>query len=170
MTNKPHKSERYPYNCPDKDAYGYHSVKRHKMGKAESTEPIKYDGKVQDNYDKYLQEVICIGITEIYPVKKVLDTIRITRKCRNFDVIFDVQYVMVEFSKSLDIHAVVTERVDIAGRLPGSGWGSHCYADEAKTMEEGVIEMCKKHNLMICTKVCSWPFAKAIVQANFYKD
>lgn len=37
-------------------------------------------------------------------------------------------------------------------------------------MEKAVVEMCKKHDLMICDKVCSWPFAKAVVQQNFYKD
>jgi hypothetical protein len=30
-------------------------------------------------------------------------------------------------------------------------------------MEKAVTDMAKKHGVLICQKVCSWPFAKAIV-------
>ena len=110
--------------------------------------------------------------TKHFPVKEVIDEMRVTKKCRNFEVYFNVKYCTVSFgdNNQYTCHAVVTDNVRIADKLFAEGWGSHCYADEAKTMELAVIDMCKKHDLMISRKECSWPFAKATVQENIYKD
>ncbi len=130
----------------------------------------KFPGSIANNYSKYLKESLRIGFTENFPISTIIDEMVIEGECRGFLVSFKVYYVRVSFKEGgkAVCDAVCTDRVSISGRLVGGGFGSHCYVDEAHTMELAVIEMCKKHDLMICVKVCSWPFAKAIVQNNFY--
>lgn len=135
------------------------------------TKPRKVEGDVQKNYDDYIKTPHHIGFDH-WPTVEVLDTITIKTKCRtNYDVTFDVRYVKVSLEKSSHVifHAIVTDRVDIGSRLPLGGFNSYCCYDEANTMELGIVEMAKKHNLMICDKKCSWPSAQAVVQDNFYK-
>lgn len=132
----------------------------------------KFEGKIQENYDNYLKETLMVGFMSTFPVARVIDEITIKSTCRRYDVEFKVKYVrlaMEEGGKEI-CDGIVTDKVEINHHLPMNGFGSHCYIDEAKTMEEAVIEMAKKHDLMICNKICSWPFAKAAVQKNHYKD
>ncbi len=131
--------------------------------------------KILDNYNAYLKQPIRIGFMDSYPVKEVLDEITINSKCKNFDVSFKVKYCIFTFGKNNEhtIHGIITDNVSISHLLPLNGFGSHSFEYSAETMELGVIEMCKKHDLMICGdggKICSYPFAKAITQPNFYKD
>ena len=134
----------------------------------------KVEGKIQDNYDKYLKEPHRMGF-DPYPTKEVIDTMTIDLKCRrdSYQVPVTVSLVKGIFKSSGEdilLNAIVTSQVDIASRLPLHGFNSNCCFDEAETMEQAVVLMAKKHNLMICTKKVSWPEAQAIVQENFYKD
>jgi len=91
--------------------------------------------------------------------------------CRRFDVEFKVMLCKVTLGDGkYECTAIVTDRVDVGTKLGVYSFGSHCHVDEARTMELGVIRFAKENNLMICNKVNSWPFAKALVQENFYKD
>jgi len=130
----------------------------------------KWIGNIQDNYDKYLKEPLRIGFTDTFPIKDIIEEIEVKTNCRRFEVIFKVQYCNVTFGQENEYNccAIVTDRVDIQSRLPMNGFASHCHIDEARVMENAVVEMAKKHDLMICTKICSWPFAKAIVDDNHF--
>ena len=131
----------------------------------------KHNGKVQDNYDRYLAEPRIIGCMETFPITKIIEEMTVSGKCRGFDVVFKVQYVTLTFGKNkIEVQGIVTSEVNINHRLPLHGFSSYCHIDEAETMEQGVIHMLKRRNLMVCTKINSWPFAKVVVQENFYKD
>lgn len=132
----------------------------------------KYEGRIQENYDEYLAEPQRIGFTESFPVKEVLEEREYKMKCRGFDVQFKVQYCLLSFGDKNEytVHGIVTERVDIGSKLGARSFGSYCHIDEAETMEEGVVKLCKELDLMVCQKVCSWPFAKILVQPNHFKD
>ena len=126
---------------------------------------------IEKNYNDYLTSNSRIGFTQSFPVVEVISEMEVTNLCRNYNVTFKVQHVKVCYGKKTDVvDAVVTERVDIANRLFAGGWGQHSYIDEGEVMEKAVVEMCKQKNLMICTKICTWPFAKAIVQPNLLKN
>ena len=132
----------------------------------------KIDGSIQENYDGYLKKNIRIGNMGKFPTKEVIDEIIIQTNCGGYNVQVITQYVTVTFGENNEYicKAVVTNHVDIGRRMPLGGFGSHCYFEEAQTAELAVVEMCKKHNLMICDKVNSWPYAQAIVQENRYKN
>jgi len=138
----------------------------------EKSTPVKFDGHIQDNYDKYLKESYMIGFTYSYPTKTILKTFDIETTCRGFDVKFKVHLAKGSFGKNneFEVSILKTEKVSIAEHLFLNGWNSMCCYDEAETMEKAIVEICKKENLMICRKACSWPFATAVVQDNFYKD
>ena len=117
------------------------------------------------NYNDYLSEPKRIGFMEEFPVSKTLKTETYKSSCRNWPVSFTVSHCEVTFGKNNEYKcfAVVTSEVSISSRLPLSGFGSYCHHDEADTMEQAVVDFCKKNNLYIARKSCSWPFAKAIV-------
>jgi hypothetical protein len=122
----------------------------------------------EKNFEEYKNEPLRIGFTDKFPEVRTIDEMMVDSTCRGFAVRFSVRLVKVAFEKGGRevCDGVVTDSVDIAHKLRAGGFGSHCYVEEAQTMEGAVVEMCKKHNLMICSKVCSWPFAVAIVQVN----
>ena len=130
----------------------------------------RFPGSIQKNYDDYLNDVIKVGFTECFPVVKILDTIKIREKARGFSVEIKVSLVRVSFGKENQFQctSVVTDECDISSKLLMNGFGSHCHVDAGKAMERAVIEMCKKNDMMICDKICTWPFAKAIVQDNHF--
>lgn len=131
----------------------------------------KFEGRIQDNYDSYLKSSHRIGFIESFPVTEVLEEFKIPAKCRAFNVVVNVKYCTLSFGGSeFTVRGLVTDIVSISKYLPMGGFNSNCYYDEAETMEKAIIEVCKLKNLMICAKISSWPFAKASVQDNFYKD
>ncbi len=80
-------------------------------------------------------------------------------------MVFDVRYGKLLFGDGkIELLGITTGQVRVANKMYMGGFGQRAFIDEAKTMEMGVIEMAQKHNLMIVNKVCSWAFAKAIVQ------
>lgn len=119
----------------------------------------------EKSYQKYLKQPHHMGF-DPFPVIDILDKITIAAKCRTYDVTFDVKYARVCLSDMPDVEffAIETTRVEISHRLPLNGYNSNCCYDEAETMELGVIEMAKKHDLLICDKKTSWPYAQAVVQ------
>jgi hypothetical protein len=121
-----------------------------------------------ENHQNYLSKSHMIGFMEAFPEdpKGVVDEIIVKAQCRKFDVSFKVRYGKVTFGpeNQHSVMGITTDTVSISERLPLNGFNSHCCFDEAETMEKAVVEMAKKHNLMICDKRCSWPHAKAIVQ------
>ena len=128
------------------------------------------DGKITDNYREYLEDNLHIGFMEQFPVKTILESYEITNKVRGFDVTYKVHYVELSFGNGeYTVKGIVTDIVDVAKRM-GNSFGSHCYIDEGKAMEISIVKLCLKKDLMICQKVCSWPFAKVVVQQNFYKN
>ena len=121
---------------------------------------------IEKNYQDYLEEHLKIGFTSNFPVSTVLKNLEVQENCLRFSVTVEIKLCR---STVLNCLMLVTERLDISNRLALNGFGSGCCFDEAHTMERAVIEICKQEDLMICQKVCSWPFAKVIVQKNFYK-
>lgn len=119
---------------------------------------------MEDNFTKYLSDPIKVGFTESFPekVNSTIDEIEVVSEFGRHKIKFQVKYCKVSFDK-YECHAVITGRVDVGKYLPLHGWASFCHHDEARIMENGVVEMCKKHGLTIFDKICSWPFAKAIV-------
>lgn len=128
--------------------------------------------QIDNNYQGYLETPLKVGFTQTFPQESIIDSITVTTTIRGKKVTFNVHYGLVSYGDNKDgnstCHAIFTDRAELPERF--RSWGSHSYIDEGKAMEVAVIEMCKKHNLMICAKICSWPFAKAIVQDNQYKN
>jgi len=121
-----------------------------------------------NNLDKYIKESIRIGFTHSWEGDKIeiLDEMIVKDECHGFPVEFKVMLQKLTFGKGKDsffLTGIVTERVEIAHKLRSGGWGSHCYMEESATMELGVVIMAMKHDMYVHTKVCSWPFAKALV-------
>lgn len=110
-----------------------------------------------------------IGFTQEFPIVKYLKFETVTKKCRNFTVTFDVNLVKVSFGGKYTCTAIVTDCVDISHNLFMNGWNSCCFVDEAETMEKALVEFAEKNGFELCTKVNSWPFAKAIVQRKNHK-
>lgn len=133
--------------------------------------PADYEQRKGDflksNHGNYLKIPMLVGFIEPFPEVEdgVIDEMTITAKCRGFDVQFKVRYGRVSFGddNKYTCDAITTDQVEIADKLPLGGFNSNCYHDEGETMELAVVEMAKKHGLMICDKICSWPHAKAIV-------
>ncbi len=123
---------------------------------------------MNENHTKYLAEEKRIGYMQAFPEKEggLIDGIAFKTECRGYDVLFTVRYGKVKLSKdsNIECYGITTGRAEVAHKLRMNGWGSHCHIDEAEAMEKGIVEMAKKHNLMICEKACSWPHAKAVVQ------
>lgn len=131
----------------------------------------KYQGSIEKNYADYLAERKLFGFMDSFPETGIVfDEIEVYGKCRNFDARFKVRFSQVSFGPNNEwvCRAIVTDRVDISKFLPMSGFNSYCYENESDVMELGVIEMAKKRDLLICSKINSWPFAKAIVSENHF--
>lgn len=128
--------------------------------------------QIEINYKKYLDESQHIGFMSDFPIQDKLETFKINTKCRNIPVEVIVHYCKLQYgSKPEDtVAGLVTERLDISKYLPLNGFASNCCYDEATTMEEAIVEIARQKNVMICNKINSWPFAKAVIQDNFYKD
>ncbi len=131
----------------------------------------KFKGSIDDNYSKYLSDCPMIGFTQTFTESEtVYDEIDVEDVCRGFNVTFKVRFCKVTFGDNNEFfcRAIVTEQIDISKKLPMNGFGSYSHLDELKTLEKAVIIMARKNDLMICSKICSWPFAKAIVQENHF--
>lgn len=115
--------------------------------------------------EEYLKSNQMIGFTQSFPVLETIETENVSAKCRNFNVNFNVHLVKVGFgdNNKYNCLAIVTDKVDISYKLPLNGWNSYCCYDEAETMEKALVEFAEKKGYILCNKVCSWPFAKAIV-------
>ena len=118
-------------------------------------------------FEEYIKEDLLIGFMEGFPVLETLETQTLTATgySRHFPTEIKVSLAKVGFGKDNEFQcrAVITERVDTASTRPMHGWGSCCHIDEGKFMEKAVVKFCELNDLIICKKICSWPFAKAIV-------
>lgn len=164
----------HEYNCGRRDDYTREQEYALKQKyAAKKVLPIKDRAKkltayLESNHKKYLEETILIGFTDSFPEdkKEIVDEITLTRLCRGFSVEFRVRYGKVTFGPNNEYwcYGITTDRVEINDRLQNGGFGSYSHVDEADTMEKAVTDMARKNGLMVCRKICSWPFAKAIVQ------
>lgn len=136
--------------------------------KRSATDPKALEAYLLDNHTKYLNENLMIGFMDKFPEdpNKVIDEMIINDKCRGFDVRFKVRFGRVTFGPDdkMSCEGITTTRVSIGHNLPLGGYASFSHVDEADVMEKAVIAMAKKHGLMVCQKICSWPHAKAVVQ------
>lgn len=118
-------------------------------------------------FEEYIKEPLKIGFIENFPVLETLETQTVT--INGFDQHFpnkiNVSLVKVGFGENnkFQCRAVITERVDTASTRHFHGWGSCCFVEEGQFMEKAVVKFCETNNLIICNKICSWPFAKAII-------
>lgn len=112
--------------------------------------------------EDYLKEKMRIGFTQQFPVLEVLESEEVSSTCLDYPVRFNVSLVKVGFGEYSCL-GIVTDRVDIAHKLPLNGFNSYCCFDEGETMEKALVEFAEKKKLILCNKVNSWPFAKAIV-------
>lgn len=127
---------------------------------------------IGENYMRYLkEESLKIGFTEEFPVVEKITSRQYAGRVRDTEVVFWVRYCRFSFGDGrYTVQGIVTDPVRVKDNRGLGGFGHHGYIEEAQVMREGVIEMCKSQNLMICNEICSWPFAKVIVQPNHYKD
>lgn len=120
------------------------------------------------NHAGYLAKPLRIGFMESFPEdpKNVIDEMIISDTCGRFRVEFKVRYGKVTLGEDgkYSCYGITTDRVSISEQLPLSGFNSYSHIPESAVMEKAIITMAEKHGLMICDKVCSWPYAKAIVQ------
>jgi len=132
----------------------------------------KFEGKIQDNFDNYLKKDIQVGFMQKFPVANISKTKKYKMTCRNFPVNIEVSLARGTYGENNEYECdiVVTNEISISEHLSLRGFGSYCHIDEAQVMEKAIVQFCKEENLMICDKACSWPFAKAVVQENFYKN
>ena len=135
---------------------------------AQKSQP-KVDGSIIEHYREYLKSNMMIGFTNSFPVQEELESITINE---NNNLTFKVSLVRLSYGKKKTdtVLGIVTDRVKIKREGPLGGWGQHGYVDEAKIMEAAVVKMCLEKDLMICNKICSWPFAKVVVQPNYFKS
>lgn len=118
-------------------------------------------------FEQYLKEPLRIGFMEGFPVLETLETqtFIIDGFDRHFPNKINVSLVKVGFGENnkYQCRAVVTERISTASTRFMHGWGSCCHIDEGQFMEKAIVKFCEINNLIICNKICSWPFAKVIV-------
>ena len=153
-------NSKYPY-YPRESRESY----RQKVG--EEIYLAKEKDFLRQNYTDYIKSPQMVGFSEGWEEVpgSVIDEIEISTNCIRFDVIFKVRLCKLYYGdKKYSCTGIVTDQVRIGHLLNNHGFGSHAYADEGKTMELGMIKMAAKHNLMLCTKICTWPFTKALVQ------
>lgn len=131
----------------------------------------RYEGKIADNYEKYLSSPLMIGFKSNFKEEEIIDEISLSGECKGYNVQFNIRYVKLSFGDGkYNCYGVFTDHVDVGKLLGIRSFGSYCHIDEAEIMRLGVVEMCKKHDLMICNEISSWHKAGAIVQNNFYKN
>jgi hypothetical protein len=131
----------------------------------------KHFENIEKHYEEYLNQPLRVGFMDSFPIDNIIDTIEVSGKCRDFDVIFNVHLCYVNFGvEKFKSRAIITDEVIIRDKLKFAGSGSFSYIDESRTMEMGIVEMAKKHDFFICTKINSWPIAKAIISENIYKE
>ena len=124
---------------------------------------------VAKSMDDYKARHLRIGFSD-YPESKdksdIADEIIFKTKCRGYDVQFGVRLTKLTFGENeqFKITGVVTDRVEISHRMIMGGFGQHGYVDEAASMREGIIAMCKKHNLRIVQTVVDWAEARVMVE------
>ena len=120
----------------------------------------------KENYSKFLDGKQKVGFTNVFVEKpnSVVNSKIINDKCRGIDVRFEVRYCILLFGddNEFEVHGIVTDCLSISDRLPLGGFNSNSNEDTSKLMEEAVVLLAHENELLICDKVCSWPFAKAI--------
>ena len=124
------------------------------------------------NHEKYLQQSPMVGFTEsvsydAYTIGERVTPITYRATCLNFPVEVTVATAMVKF-KGFEIACAVTTEVRVGHLLSNGGFGSHAYFDESKVMEAAIATYCERHGYAVCKKVCSWPYAVAMI-TNFGK-
>jgi len=118
-------------------------------------------------FEQYLKEPLRIGFTRNWPVLETLETQTLTLDSYDyhFPTEINVSLVKVGFGENnkYQCRAVITEVVNTASTRALHGFGSCCHIDEGQFMEKAIVKFCEINNLIICNKICSWPFAKVIV-------
>jgi len=121
--------------------------------------------------DEYLSATLRIGFMQHFPVAEIVHTqeeeVELTyRYFKGRLARIKVSLCRCTFgdSNEYSVFCVVTERWNGVSEALGSAasFGSFCHEDEAFAMEKAVAQYCEKQGLIICSKECSWPFAKAV--------
>lgn len=116
------------------------------------------------NLNNFLQKPLMIGFTKTFPedLSKMIDKKTFTVE----GVSYDVRLTRLTFGKKneYDVLGITTDVLKLPRKGPLGGWGQHGYEEEAILMRKGILEMAMKHELMICMEICTWPFAKVVVQ------
>lgn len=120
------------------------------------------------NYKEYLKKPIAIGFIKRFPVVENTETDSVSFETELRGSPFSVTARLVKTSygdkPEYVVSSIVTDKFDEVNDVSHlSTHGSHFYATSASIMEQAVVALANKNNLVICEKICSWPFAKAIV-------
>jgi len=138
-------------------------------------EPITYNVKntkvtdeyLKDNYRKYLDESLMVGFMSNFPETKeeCIDSIVIEEDLLNHKVTFNVRFTQLTYGddNEYEVLGIVTDELSISNKLPMNGFNSFSHQDIGLLLDKAVVIMAAKHDLVLCKKVCSWPFGKAIV-------
>jgi hypothetical protein len=120
----------------------------------------------EKNYNKFLNSPMKIGHTCTFIEKpnSTINSISIFESCADVKVVFEVRYCILLFGddNQFEVHGIVTDSVSISKSLSLGGFGSHSHEHTGKLMQEAVVFFAHKNDLLICEKICSWPFSKAV--------
>ena len=120
----------------------------------------------EKNYSKFLDSPMKFGMTQSFKEKpnSTIHSKIINEKCNGIHVRFEVRYCKLLFGENdeYEVHGIVTDRVSISKKLILGGFGSHSCEDTGKLMQEAVVFFAHENDLLICEKICSWPFSKAV--------
>lgn len=118
--------------------------------------------------EKYLDKPQMIGFMESFPIKEILFTAKATSKIRNIPIKFNIHVAKLGFGDNLEYHVLGIVTDTMTYLLP-KRFGSISYFDEARIMKIAVAKLASCNNYTICQDICSWPFAKVLIQENNVK-
>lgn len=122
---------------------------------------------LKENHLKFIGQSQKLGTTEAFIEDKssTQDEIIVVETFKGEKISFNVRLCKLTYGPDNKYHCtgIVTDRVRLPKKGVMGGFGSHDYIDEAAIMEQGILKMADKHNLMLFSKACSWPYAIAII-------
>jgi hypothetical protein len=118
---------------------------------------------LENNHSNYIKDNYKLGFTDVFPedTTKTIDTILFEHKGHKVEVRLTKLNFGVD--KKFSVTGIVTDNLEIKRTEPLNGFGQHGYMAECEIMKLAALEMLKKHNLMVNTNICTWPFVKLVV-------
>lgn len=122
-------------------------------------------GFLEKNYKDYNKEPLKVGFTQPFPenLNKVVDTVRFEQEGVKIEA--RLTKLMFGSNNQHEVTGIVVDCLNSNERK----FGDCTYEVEAEAMKMAAIGLALKHNLMICTNICTWPFVKIVVSEVYDK-